>query len=109
MQISSDRHGSVQIIRLGMSRIDATSAIAFKTRMKTEIDPDAARILLDVGQVTFIDSSGSGALVWVFKQTRDDQDFALSGVNPLVDKVLKLTQIDQFFTFFDRPEDGLSP
>ncbi len=58
-------------------------------------------ILVDLQQVTFVDSSGLGGLVSAFKKVRDAKGrLALCSVNAQARMVLELTRTDQLFEIF---------
>ncbi|MGH1424214.1 MAG: STAS domain-containing protein [Pseudooceanicola sp.] len=84
-------------ITVDETRIDAAAAIRFKDRMREVIPQDARRIVLDLGAVTFIDSSGLGAIVSVMKQLDDGQRLELAALQPNVDRVFRLTRMDTVF------------
>lgn len=57
------------------------------------------QVILDLGELDFIDSTGLGALVAALRRFRDaDGDVALTGVRPRVAKLLALTGLDKAFT-----------
>lgn len=68
MEMSSRTEGDVQIVTVTDSRIDAAVAIRFKDRMRAETAAAGRRVILDLGRVEFIDSSGLGAIVAAMKQ-----------------------------------------
>jgi anti-sigma B factor antagonist len=55
------------------------------------------RIVLDLSEVDFIDSSGLGAIVTELKKVRPDGDIRLSGVRDRVKSLLELTRLEQYF------------
>ncbi len=86
---------SVQVME---DRIDAASAIQFKERMRDIVQDDAPRIVLDLAQVQFLDSSGLGAIVAVKKLLGPDRTLELAGLTATVEKVFRLTRMDTIFT-----------
>ena len=67
MNLSSDTADDALVVRVNEDRIDAAVAIQFKDRMRDLIGADAGRVILDLSKVTFVDSSGLGAIVAVMK------------------------------------------
>ena len=101
MQITCTQESGVQILKVGEQRIDASVAIQFKDKMRTETTGAAGPFVLDLSDVSFIDSSGLGAIVAALKQLDVDQTLALSGLTPAVDKVFRLTRMDKVFKIHD--------
>lgn len=97
MQLSARLTDGLLVIRVQEGRIDAASAIAFKERMRHLTAEPASRIILDMAEVTFLDSSGLGALVAVMKLLQPERRLELAGLTPAVAKVLALTRMDRVF------------
>lgn len=98
MNLKSEIAGNVLIVRVLEDRIDAASAIQFKERMREIIQSPLPRVMLDLSQVMFLDSSGLGAVVAVMKLLGPDRKLELAGLTPTVDKVFRLTRMDSFVT-----------
>jgi anti-sigma B factor antagonist len=86
------------VIRAGDPRIDAAVAIRFKDRMRELTEGAGGRVVLDLGQVEFIDSSGLGAIVGAMKQLPEGVTLELAALMPNVDRVFRLTRMDTVFT-----------
>lgn len=108
MELWAQEQGGILVIRAQNDRIDAAGAIQFKDRMRDLTkDSTAARVVLDMSQVAFLDSSGLGAVVAVLKALAPARKLELSGLTPTVQKVFRLTRIDSIFTIHDTVPDGL--
>ena len=108
MSLSSDMKDGVQIVRVGAPRIDAAGAIQFKEAMRTETAKGDGRVILDLGAVDFIDSSGLGAIVAAMKQLDGDRRLDLASLSPTVDKVFRLTRMDTVFRLYPTLDDALA-
>lgn len=107
MQLSDSVTGDTQIIRVEARRIDAAVAIQFKDEVRARADRDVGRVILDLGEVEFLDSSGLGAVVAAYKQVAPGQTLELAALTPPVRRVFQLTRMDTIFTIHDRPEAAL--
>ncbi|AJE45139.1 STAS domain-containing protein [Celeribacter indicus] len=98
---------NVRVVRVDESRIDAACAIRFKDEMRALSEDGPARIVLDLGQVEFLDSSGLGAVVAALKAVRQGQRLELADLHPTVQRVFHLTRMDSVFTIHDSVADAL--
>lgn len=97
MKLESQHRGDMIVIRVMDNRIDAAGAIQFKERMRELIAEPSDRIVLDMSNVGFLDSSGLGAVVSVMKVLDPVRRLELSGLTPTVEKVFRLTRMDSVF------------
>lgn len=98
----------VAVIRCGNERLDAVIAVRFKDRFRDLTDTDTQNFLLDMSKINFLDSSGLGAVVAVFKSIGRERTFDLAGLTPTVERVFKLTRMDSVFTIYETVEQALS-
>ena len=97
MKLESQRRGEMIVIQVMDDRIDAAGAIQFKERMRELIAEPSDRVVLDMSNVGFLDSSGLGAVVSVMKVLGPIRRLELSGLTPTVEKVFRLTRMDSVF------------
>ena len=98
MQLLAEERDDLLIVRSLDSRIDAAVAIQFKELMRDLVRTAPPLVMLDLSKVTFLDSSGLGAVVAVMKLLAPDGRLELSGLTPAVEKVFRLTRMDKIFT-----------
>jgi anti-sigma B factor antagonist len=101
MKLVVEQVNDALILRVDQDRIDAACAIQFKDLMRKQTQAGAPRVVLDLAQVAFIDSSGLGAIVAAMKALEPGQKMELSGLTPTVKKVFRLTRMDTVFTIHD--------
>ncbi|QYK42430.1 MAG: STAS domain-containing protein [Paracoccaceae bacterium] len=97
MQLATETAGETLIVTALGDRIDAAGAIQFKERMREVVQGPAPRVVLDLSSVTFLDSSGLGAVVAVMKLLGPARRLELAGLTPTVEKVFRLTRMDSIF------------
>ena len=107
MNLSSSITDNTQIITVEDIRIDAAVAIQFKDRMREVSEDGPARIVLNLGNVDFIDSSGLGAIVAAMKQLDEGRRLDLCALTPNVDKVFRLTRMDTIFGIYASVEEAV--
>lgn len=76
-------------------RLDYSNTVNFHSRCNNLIAmPDASRVVLDCGKLTYIDSSGIGALMVINDRvTREGKSLELRNCSSDVKKVLKLVNL----------------
>ncbi len=81
--------------------LDGTQAIQLRQEISQRLDKTAEIILIDLQEVTFIDSSGLGALVSALKmvRTRGGKLFICS-INDQVRMLFELTSMDRVFKVY---------
>lgn len=94
--------GSAVVVVEG-PRLDASCADAFKADLKDLIDTGERQIVLDFGQVQFMDSSGLGAVVGCLKYMGSGGSIEIARPTATIMKVLKLTRMNKVFTIRDAP------
>ncbi|CUH33844.1 Putative anti-sigma factor antagonist [Jannaschia seosinensis] len=106
MNISCDTRGGLMILVVNEPRIDAAGAVDFKDRFRTLVAGFDGRVIIDMAQVEFLDSSGLGALVAVMKMLGGNRRLELARCGEVVRKVLTLTRMDRVFVLHDSLEDA---
>lgn len=90
--------GGVLQAVLGVNRLDASSARDFKRQVEAIWSPEVSRVELDFDKVDFIDSSGVGALLGVYKRLPGDQpNVQLKRVQAPVQSVIELLRLHRIF------------
>ena len=73
----------------------------FKAHLAEYMTNGNRSMVLDLAAVTFIDSSGLGALVSSLKSMGTDGDLVVSGARGAVASVFKLTRMDKVFRMYE--------
>lgn len=108
MEVSVKTEGHICIVSIHDTRIDAAVALAFKEAMRRATAGCAETVVLNLQAVDFIDSSGLGAIVATMKHLAPERRLLLAGLSPAVDKVFRLTRMDQVFDLFATLDEALS-
>lgn len=86
-------------------RLNMVSARGLRERISELIDAGQARIVVDMGQTTFLDSSGLGALIAGLKAARQaGGDLRIARPTPSVLTVFQLTNLDRVLRARDSVE-----
>lgn len=86
--------------------IDVATSPALRQELHSALDAGAPRVVIDLSETTFIDSSGLGVLVGALKRRREadgdgDQPLVLRGLQDPVRKVFEITGLSTLFTIED--------
>lgn len=100
MELESSHINGVQVIAVKADRIDSAGAIRFKDAVRAAANERQGRVVLDLAQVSFVDSSGLGAIVAVMKFLGPKRKLDLAGLTPDVDKLFRLTRMDTVFGIY---------
>jgi anti-sigma B factor antagonist len=107
MRLISRHESDWIVITVEEHRIDAAGAIAFKEAMRSLTEGGRGPIILDLGAVDFIDSSGLGAIVAAMKHLGRARRLHLAALTPNVDRVFRLTRMDTVFPIHDTVTDAM--
>ena len=101
MNLEHRTHESVDIVKLPARLMMADSSEA-RSRLKRIIKQGSARLILDLSDMEFIDSSGLAALVNSMQTARKKNgDVCLMRMNETVRTLFELTQLLNVFEVFD--------
>lgn len=85
--------------------LDGTQATEFRQEIGKLVDAGATTILIDFKDVTFMDSSGLGALVLALKTVRAAKgNLMVCSINEQIKILFELTSMDRIFEIFDNRE-----
>ncbi len=98
MELPFNDFEDIRTIEVSASRLDAANVIQFKDTMRQLTEAGPSQIVLDLSAVTFLDSSGLGAVVAVLKALRTGQNLQLTNLTPPVERVFQLTRMDKVFS-----------
>lgn len=106
MKFQESSIGGFVVVKVLESRITADIAPGFKEGLVDYVKKGNKTIILDLSEVSFIDSSGLGALVGSLKAMGNDGELLLSGARETVMSMFKLTRMDKIFRMFGSPEQA---
>ncbi|WP_413875698.1 STAS domain-containing protein [Albidovulum sp.] len=105
MNLMTEAGPDALVVRVHEERIDAAVAIQFKDRMRELTAGREGPVILDLSRVSFVDSSGLGAIVAAMKLLAPLRRLDLAALTPNVARVFRLTRMDEVFRILpDAPE-----
>lgn len=101
--VTRDVAGHVVVVVRG--EVDVYTAPVLRARLTELIDGGARRVVVDLGGVDFLDSTGLGVLVGALKRLRAaGGSLALVCAKEPLLKIFRITALDQVFSLFDSVE-----
>lgn len=86
--------------------LDGTQAKEFRAEVDQSLRDGSKTILVDFKDITFMDSSGLGALVLALKAIRSQgSKIMLCSINEQIQMLFELTSMDKVFEIFADVED----
>lgn len=97
-EFQSKVHDGALHITLGLPRLDASASASLKKQLAFDLDPSVLRAELDMRDIQFIDSSGIGVLLSIYRKLpQEGADVTLRNVQPGVLAVLELLRLHRIF------------
>lgn len=88
--------------------IDVYTAPQFKEAVNGIIAAGQKHLIIDMGAVTYMDSSGFGTLLSATRRLRPQGGtINLVKCNTSIDRILKITRLNTVFATFDNVEDAI--
>ncbi|MEM9162296.1 MAG: STAS domain-containing protein [Cyanobacteria bacterium P01_F01_bin.4] len=79
--------------------LDSINGETLRQQVNDLLEADAGVLLIDLKEITFVDSSGLGALVSVLKKVRaSEREMHICSINDQVRMLFELTSLDQVFS-----------
>lgn len=108
MEFLKEQNGDVVIISVNLKRATLSDAEEFKDILVGEIQNGIKKIVVDISDCEFIDSTFLGALVVSLKKlTALDGDLRLVGFQPAVHSMFELTRMYRVFESFKSKEEAV--
>ena len=95
---------------LGVSgEVDVATVPRLREQLHSLVAQGSHRIVVDLDQVDFLDSTGLGVLVGALKRVRThDGELALVCTQPRIRKVFEVTGLTKVFSLYDSVDEAVS-
>ncbi|MEM7030842.1 MAG: STAS domain-containing protein [Chloroflexota bacterium] len=98
---------NISVLELA-GRFDAYEVASVKSWLDQTIPTETSRIIINLSDVNFIDSTGLATFVQGMKNCRNnDGDLILFGLQRSVRVIFELTRLDRAFDIFDSEEQAI--
>jgi anti-sigma B factor antagonist len=87
--------------------LDSETLAKFKQATQKLCDNGATRLVLEGGQLTFIDSMGLGALISLLRKVKEHEgDIKVANLTPDVETIFQITRLHRLFDVCDSVDDA---
>jgi len=108
-KVVSTPDGNSIVVFNPTGRLDITTAWQFRTKLQDCIAKQSNHVVVNLGQVNFIDSSGLTSLVAGMRDAdKAKGSFKLCNVHPEAKLVFEVTMMDSVFEIFESEEEALA-
>lgn len=106
--MKTETTGGITIVIPGMVSLDVSTVRDFKREM-APILKGSSRVVLDLGQVTFVDSSGLGAILSCLRELNAaDGDLKLCGVSAPVRALFEMVRLHRIMDILPTRQAALA-
>ncbi|MEJ2616304.1 MAG: STAS domain-containing protein [Ignavibacteriaceae bacterium] len=108
MDFNREEHGDVLVEKVNLTRATLKEAEEFKSHLVEDIKGGWQKIVVDLSECEFIDSTFLGALVVSLKKvTAMGGDIKLVGFQPAVNSMFELTRMYRVFDSFKSLDEAV--
>ena len=106
MEITTEKKEGVTYVALQAETLDASNTNEFKKMAGAAVEPNA-KVVLDLGKVQFIDSSGCGAILALLRQLSTvGGDLKLCAVTKPVRSLFELVRMHRILDIYNTREEA---
>ncbi len=107
MELSKEQIDDILVITLKTEILDASNAKEFRSQT-VQLLENSRKVVFDMTQVKFIDSSGCGTLLSCLRQLNGyGGDLKLSGVQKPVRTLFELVRMHRIIEIYDKNDDAV--
>jgi anti-sigma B factor antagonist len=108
MKIVQETRGDVFVLRLSGQLMGGPDADGVRERIQTAIQQGFRKVLLDLAEVTWVNSTGLGTLISAYISTsREGGQIRLARVSRRIDSILAITRLNTVFESHPDEESAL--
>ncbi len=105
LKIETRSEGSYLIVSL-TGDFDVESSEELKNEVRKKLSSSTPNVVMDLTNVSYVDSSGLGTLIALQKDARfNGGSLCIVGASSQIKRVMKMTNLYRLFTFYDKLEE----
>jgi anti-sigma B factor antagonist len=108
LQLATRHEGDVSVVS-AQGEVDVFTAPGLDTELDALIAAGSARLVVDLSEVAFLDSTGLGVLVKALKHAREAGGWLhLVVTSDRIRKIFEITGLDASIPIFDTAQDAIA-
>lgn len=108
VDISTSRHGDAAVLR-AVGDVDMSGSPLFREGLRQLLQSRPKRLVVDLGGVEYMDSSGVATLVEAMKNARaGGTRLVLCAMKPRVRGIFEIARLDKYFAIFDTADQAIN-
>ncbi|WP_028306488.1 STAS domain-containing protein [Desulfitibacter alkalitolerans] len=107
MEVKVDKIKGAEIVTVS-GKIDAYQSIKLKDALNDIIDRGSKKIIVNLHDVNFLDSTTLGILISALKKIKNKGgEICITRLQPNVEEIFELTRLNKIFTIFSSNEEAI--
>lgn len=99
LQIEEAKHSAKETMLIVKGEIDVYTAPELREKLLAACAEKQHKVVVDLSGVTYMDSTGLGIFIGAYKASLGSEGaFTLTGLTPRVERLFKITGIDELIT-----------
>ena len=108
MKLTIEQENDAVVVLVQEERLDAHNSEELKACLLGQLNDGNSKIIVELKEVHFIDSSGLGALLAGYKNAvKSEGTLALAGLQPQVRSLFDLTRLHRVFQIYPDRQEAL--
>ena len=108
IRMEVEEKDGILIARVTEKRFDARVAPDFRQKLKERLEGKSKKLVLNLGAVEFLDSSGLGAIVSILKSLDSPGSMAICNDQGMVSYLFQFTRMNKVFLMVKSEEEASS-
>jgi anti-sigma B factor antagonist len=109
MKLKSERHGSVVVMEMKGKVMGGPDATVFRDELKKHLDDGIRKVVIDLGKVDWMNSSGLGILIGGLTTVKNSTgEMKLARTTDKIQSLLMITKLVQVFDTYDSVEAAIA-
>lgn len=108
MDFIVNQEGNTAVVKTNVDKLNASNAAELKAELVLLSKKSVNNIVIDMSKTKYCDSSGLSSILVANRLCKDTNgNFVLCGLQPIVQKLIQIAQLDKVLTITDTEEEAM--